>query len=329
MAMQLEFIDSRQFADACGLWSLDKTRSLADILGDQKWLNDAERKVVEDLIQRKLKKHGGDPRETLGAEADMNARDSMRDIEDDAVNRTLSFLPPSMAHVRVHQVKDTLHYEPETRSRYTLTRIHGEGGVGRVWRAHDNRLNRQVALKEIRPDHKVSVSSWQRFIKEAQVTGQLEHPNIVPVYEMTTGEKETDETFYTMRFVNGRTLGAEITEYKRKKRRAGKTNRLQLRRLLQAFCGICNALAYAHSRGVVHRDLKPANVMLGPSAKSSFWIGVWPRWWTNRTRKGHAGRRASSFGDGECERESDDDRQRVGNLELHGSRTGGRATRPD
>ena len=263
MAMQLEFIDSKQFADACGLWSVDKSRSIAEILCDQKWLNDAERKTVEDLIQRKLKKHGGDPRETLGAEADTRARDFLRDVEDEEIDRTLSFLPPSMAHIRVNEVVDTLDYEPDTRSRYTLTRIHGEGGVGRVWRAHDNRLNRQVALKEIRPERKVSKSCWRRFIKEAQVTGQLEHPNIVPVYEMTSGEKETDETFYTMRFVDGRTLGAEISEYQRQ-RRDGKANRLHLHRLLLAFCGVCNALAYAHSRGVIHRDLKPANVMLGP-----------------------------------------------------------------
>ena len=101
IAVQLEFIDSKQLAVASGLWALDKTRSLADILGDQKWLDDADRKIVEDLIQRKLKNHGGDPRETLGAEADTNARDSMRDIEDEAVNLTLSFLPPSVAHVRV------------------------------------------------------------------------------------------------------------------------------------------------------------------------------------------------------------------------------------
>ena len=78
----------------------------------------------------------------------------------------------------------------EHRLRYTLTRLHGEGGLGRVYVAHDNDLNRDVALKEIRPDRAEHPEAWQRFLKEAQLTGQLEHPNIVPVYEVARRDED-------------------------------------------------------------------------------------------------------------------------------------------
>jgi len=73
----------------------------------------------------------------------------------------------------------------EKRSRYTLTHVHAEGGLGRVWLARDTDLNREVALKEIIPDKASHPDMWRRFLKEAQITGQLEHPNIVPVYELS------------------------------------------------------------------------------------------------------------------------------------------------
>ena len=146
--------------------------------------------------------------------------------------------------------------------RYTLTRLHAEGGLGKIWVAHDTDLNRDVALKEIKATTSLSPESWRRFLKEAQITGQLEHPNIVPVYELAR-RKEDDQPFYTMRFVRGQTLRDAIAEFHR--RRAGKpAERLELeRQLLEPFIKVCQAVGYAHSRGVIHRDLKPENVVLG------------------------------------------------------------------
>src|SRR5205807_3180644 len=141
----------------------------------------------------------------------------------------------------------------EQRLRYTLTRQHSEGGLGRVYVAHDNDLNRDVALKEIRPDRAQHREAWQRFLKEAQLTGQLEHPNIVPVYEVA--RRETDAApFYTMRLVRGQTLHEATAEYHRR-RREGRDDPLERPRLLGAFVSICQAVSYAHSRGVIHRDL--------------------------------------------------------------------------
>ena len=95
----------------------------------------------------------------------------------------------------------------------------------------------------------------RRFLYEAQITGQLEHPSIVPVY--TLGSDEAGRPYYVMRFVKGRTLDEIIKEYH------GSPNPIVFRELLRRFIAVCQAVAYAHSRGVIHRDLKPANVMLG------------------------------------------------------------------
>jgi tRNA A-37 threonylcarbamoyl transferase component Bud32 len=145
--------------------------------------------------------------------------------------------------------------------RYLLHRLHGEGGLGQVWLALDQDLNREVALKALHPQLAGNRAARQRFLREAQVTGQLEHPNIVPVYELSL-RPEDGQPFYTMHFVRGQTLRSAVREYHRK-RRAGRADPLALPRFLAAFISVCQAIRFAHARGVVHRDLKPDNVMLG------------------------------------------------------------------
>jgi serine/threonine-protein kinase len=145
--------------------------------------------------------------------------------------------------------------------RYDRIRLHATGGIGRVWLARDSNLGRDVALKELRPETAADAAIASRFIEEAQITGQLEHPGIIPIYELSQ-DPANRPAFYTMRFVKGQTL-AEATAAYHARRRQGTEQPLDLRNLLGVFVSVCNAVAYAHSRGVIHRDLKGLNVLLG------------------------------------------------------------------
>jgi PAS domain S-box-containing protein len=146
-----------------------------------------------------------------------------------------------------------------TGARYGFTRIHAAGGIGRVWLARDRHLDRDVAIKELLPQNAGHAKTVARFLREARLTGQLEHPGIVPVYELAT---RGGTHFYAMRFVRGRTLSAAVESY-HKNRVDGRDEPLEFIELLTAFAAVCNAVAYAHSRGVLHRDLKGDNVILG------------------------------------------------------------------
>jgi len=147
------------------------------------------------------------------------------------------------------------------RERYTLSRLHSKGGLGQVWLARDLTLDREVAFKEIRPERAERPGVWARFVREAKVTGLLEHPGIVPIYELSR-RPDTGRPFYTMRFVRGRTMGEAIAAYHESHRR-GEAAPLDLQALLNALIAVANAVAFAHSKGVIHRDLKPDNVILG------------------------------------------------------------------
>src|SRR5262249_24479469 len=139
--------------------------------------------------------------------------------------------------------------------RYRQIRHHAQGGLGRINLAEDPKLGRTVALKEIRPEHSNCATTVARFVNEAAITGQLEHPGIVPVY--TLDEHPDGQPYYAMRFIQGRTLTEAIIDYHQT------PDPLVFRELLQRFIAVCQTIAYAHSKGVVHRDLKPDNIMLG------------------------------------------------------------------
>ena len=143
--------------------------------------------------------------------------------------------------------------------RYHVLRPHRTGGLGQVWLARDTVVGRDVALKTLRPDRITGPDVRARFLREARVTGQLEHPGIVPLYDLVGDE---DDAFYVMRFVAGRTLAEAAADYHRR-RAEGKAGPLDLAALLDAFVAVCRAVAFAHSKGVLHRDLKGQNVVLG------------------------------------------------------------------
>ena len=150
---------------------------------------------------------------------------------------------------------------PPTGERYIRNSLHDQGGMGRIWMARDTGLDRDVALKELHPELANDTAALARFLREARITGQLEHPGVVPVYELGWSD-EDHQPFYTMRFVRGRTFTQAIQDY-HAKRRTGADASLDLAALLHAFVMVCNTVGYAHARGVIHRDLKGANVILG------------------------------------------------------------------
>ncbi|OGV71136.1 MAG: hypothetical protein A2283_23690 [Lentisphaerae bacterium RIFOXYA12_FULL_48_11] len=143
--------------------------------------------------------------------------------------------------------------------KYQLGDIVAQGGMGAILHAKDANLRRNVAMKVMLDPDKAGKEQILRFIQEAQVTSQIEHPSIVPIYEL--GVDASGDVFYTMKFVKGRSL-QDILE----KIRAGDAETIKnypLSRLLNIFQKVCDAMAFAHSKRVIHRDLKPENVMVG------------------------------------------------------------------
>jgi len=135
-------------------------------------------------------------------------------------------------------------------------RILGEiarGGMGVVLRGHDIELGREVAIKVADAELAKRPEVVERFVEEAQIGGQLQHPGIVPVYEL--GLMSDERPFFTMKLVKGRTLAAMLA-----RRKSLDEDRV---RFLSLFESVCQTMAYAHSKGVIHRDLKPANIMVG------------------------------------------------------------------
>jgi serine/threonine-protein kinase len=144
---------------------------------------------------------------------------------------------------------------PPPAARSVRLRDEGEiarGSMGSIRRLYDTELRRHVALKVIDSQVGADPGMAQRFLDEARITGALDHPNIVPVHDLAIDER--GRASYTMKLVEGRTLGALI---------ASQQSQRDLERILECLVTVCEALEFAHRRGVVHRDLKPDNIMVG------------------------------------------------------------------
>ncbi len=153
-------------------------------------------------------------------------------------------------------------------ARYTQLGEIARGGMGVVLRVRDRSLDRTLAMKRMLTppsdaDGGIEVAQFARFMEEAQITAQLDHPSIVPIHEL--GEDEEGRTYYTMRLVKGRALSevlAEVQGAAGAGREASQTS-WNLSRLVGVLVRVCQTMAYAHAKGVIHRDLKPANIMVG------------------------------------------------------------------
>jgi len=144
-------------------------------------------------------------------------------------------------------------------TKYILDQVIGRGGMGAVMGTIDQDIRRKVAMKVMLPQDSTNTPKVKRFLEEAQITGQLEHPNIVPVHEI--GIDEESKIYFTMKLVQGEDLESIL-----KKSEAGNkayVQRYSLGNLIQLFMKVCDGISYAHAKGVLHRDLKPENIMVG------------------------------------------------------------------
>ena len=142
----------------------------------------------------------------------------------------------------------------ETRyGEFTVLNEIARGGMGVVFQGRDLDLKREIAIKALLTHHLDKIDLRQRFIEEAQIAAQLQHPGITPVYEL--GNLSDGRPYFTMKLVKGETLSRLLTECSDLLR--------DRQRFLNIFEQVCQTLAYAHSRGVIHRDLKPSNIMVG------------------------------------------------------------------
>ena len=266
LALQNNFIDRDALLAAFNTWVADKSRTLGQILVERGALAGDEHALLEALVGKHLKRYGDDPGRSLAALGPIASvhRDLERIADGD--------LHASLAHVSLDRgaTEDpgATQLSPTGAScgataPFRVLRLYAKGGLGQVSVALDEALHREVALKEIQDCYADNAVSRARFLLEAEITGNLEHPGIVPIYSL--GHHEDGRPFYVMRFLRGDSLKQAIERFHRAEvpgRDPGERT-LALRELLGRFLDVCNATAYAHSRGVLHRDLKPGNIILG------------------------------------------------------------------
>lgn len=269
LALQMDFVGRDQLIAGMQAWIHEKSKSLADHLVGLGALRPERRRLLEPLVAEHVRQHQGDLSKSLAATDFLNDIQSELDqIDDPDVQRSIQSIPRAQpvapaASINATCLQDSL---PSDSMRFRILRPHARGGLGEVFVAKDTELGREVALKEIQLDKSDDLEARTRFIREAEITGGLEHPGVVPVYSL--GAYPDGRPFYAMRFIRGQTLHDAIKAFHappeagQPPATAAQKN-LELRRLLQRFIDVCEAIDYAHSRGVLHRDLKPGNIMLG------------------------------------------------------------------
>ena len=262
LAVQLDFVSRDDLIVATSRWMLDKKQPLSKVFVEQGILNLEEANLVEDVVEKHLKRNNNDPKQSLhSVEAFEAVRSTLGDLGDTEIRASVEFetvgLPPEDPYSTL--VPD-LSEVAEHRGRFSVLRLHQKGGLGRVSIALDEELNREIALKEILPAHADNDENRSRFVREAEITGALEHPGVVPVYSL--GQFADGRPYYAMRFIRGINLQVALEDY-HKQADGSAESQLRFRSLVAKIIHVCQAIEYAHSRGVIHRDLKPGNIMLG------------------------------------------------------------------
>jgi len=269
LAWQNGLIDQAVLFEALQTWPADQSKSLADLWVELGLLEERDRELLEPLVARTVERHGGDVGKSLeSVRAERARREDPSTGGSTEPESTLSYFDIKVGsngeNTSAGAGAISIGNPTSGGGRFRVVRLHARGGLGEVFVAIDAELKREVALKQIQDQYAADPKSRQRFLLEAEITGRLEHPGIVPIYGL--GFHDEGRPFYAMRLVRGESLKHAIVAFHGDDQGPGGTGRhsLELRKLLARFLDVCDAIAYAHGRGVLHRDLKPSNVMLGP-----------------------------------------------------------------
>jgi eukaryotic-like serine/threonine-protein kinase len=308
LALQNGLINQVQLVAAFQAWTLEKSKSLADHLEARGDLTSAKRGLLDALAAVHVEAHGGDIEKSLAAvPANRSTRAGLAELGKPEIEATLA----RVARRKDGPATEPLDDDPDRTAsigvgsatsdgqRFRILRPHAKGDLGAVFVALDGELHREVALKQMLEKHADDPVSRQRFVAEAEITGGLEHPGVVPVYGLGTDAE--GRPYYAMRFIRGDSLKEAIDQFHQPtngqarapqspspqrgeglgvRGQSGGRSRvteaeigaatapagsrdLALRKLLRRFTDVCTAIDYAHSRGAIHRDLKPANIVVG------------------------------------------------------------------
>ena len=263
--MQMDFVTREALIAAVSAWVLDKSKPLDRILVEQGALAIDERDLLEPLIHKHLERHGGDPGRSLASVGSRGpARVALRHVADPELDASLALLGGLDPTDRATDNPGSIHLVPETPvSEVPHPPAARQGRAGRGLRRSRRGASPGSRAQADPGAARDDPGSRTRFRFEAEITGRLEHPGIIPVYGL--GVDARGRPYYAMRFVRGESLKEAIARFHREDgptREPGERT-LAFRELLGRFIDVCNTIAYAHGRGVLHRDLKPANVMLG------------------------------------------------------------------
>lgn len=264
LALQMDFVTRDALIDGIEAWIENKQESLGRILVQRGHLAENLVRLLEELVDRHLEAHNNDTKKSLSS---INAQATLDEPglgdEDFSAHATLEMLKDLSHPLHPRETMSAIPEQEANEVRFRFLRPHAQGGLGRISVALDQELQREVALKELKDEHSNDRHRRSRFLMEAEVTGSLEHPGIVPVYAL--GSYPDGRPFYAMRFIRGDCLRDVIEQFHKQQQNGVPPDQdpLTLRQILRRFIDTCNAIAYAHSRDVIHRDIKPENVMLG------------------------------------------------------------------
>jgi serine/threonine protein kinase len=269
LALQNGFVDCKTLVASINEWNADRSLELVEILLKRGSLTAKRIDLLKELAEENLSIYENDPEKSIaGLSSVFGSTCEIEKLADSEIKRTLDllmaanpFANPTDDDATPFHVVHIAKYG----GRYRIVRPLDRGALGEVFIAHDAELHRQVALKEIQLYHADRPDSRARFLREAEITGGLEHPGVVPVYSL--GTNDDGRPYYVMRFIRGESMKIAIDQMHKdvflEKGLPTGAAPAPFRELLGRLIDVCHALSYAHHRGVIHRDLKPSNIMLG------------------------------------------------------------------